>query len=228
MLTHDEFLSQLGAKIEEKSLLKHPFYQAWNAGTLPLEALREYAAQYYHFELAFPTFLSAVHARCPFLPVRQQILANIWDEEYGPENHTALWLRFCRALGLKPSEVAATPLRPETADLIETYRGLCGGGHYSRGLAALLAYEAQVPAVSAQKIAGLRAYYGIGDPSAIAFFTVHMEADVSHSATEQALVVEGAASAAEQQAALQAADRALDALWRFLDGVYQTELAVQA
>ena len=59
MLTPTEFQSRIEAAITEKSLLKHPFYQAWNAGGLPLDALRQYAAQYYRFELAFPTFLSA-------------------------------------------------------------------------------------------------------------------------------------------------------------------------
>ena len=50
-----EFSENLDAIIDERSLLKHPFYQAWTAGTLPLESLREYAKQYFHFEAAFPT-----------------------------------------------------------------------------------------------------------------------------------------------------------------------------
>ncbi|MCX6020149.1 MAG: iron-containing redox enzyme family protein, partial [Chloroflexi bacterium] len=157
MLSRSEFQSQVEAAIENKSLLKHPFYQAWTAGTLPVAALQQYAAQYYHFELAFPTFLSAVHTRTPHLAVRQQILSNIWDEENGPDNHTELWLRFCDSLGLDRTAVESSEQRPETAQLIGTYRDLCGGGHYSQGLAALLAYEGQVPAVATQKIAGLKA-----------------------------------------------------------------------
>ena len=31
-------IETLDAIIDERSLLKHPFYQAWNAGTLPLES----------------------------------------------------------------------------------------------------------------------------------------------------------------------------------------------
>ena len=52
----------LKAIIEEKHLLKHPFYQAWSNGTLPLSVMQKYAIQYYHLELNFPKFLS--------LPVR--------------------------------------------------------------------------------------------------------------------------------------------------------------
>ena len=59
-----DFIATLDGIISEKSLLKHPFYQAWTAGTLPMEKLREYAKQYFHFEAAFPTFLSAIHAHC--------------------------------------------------------------------------------------------------------------------------------------------------------------------
>ena len=72
-----KFSETLDAIVEERSLLKHPFYQAWNAGTLPLESLREYARQYFHFEAAFPTFLSAVHARMQPGAARQAVLQNL-------------------------------------------------------------------------------------------------------------------------------------------------------
>lgn len=214
-------------KIEERSLLKHPFYQAWNAGTLPLDALKNYAAQYYHFEVAFPTFLSAVHSRVSDLKVRQQILNNLWDEEHDEANHTALWLRFCEALGLDPAEVPSTPIQASTARLIDTYRDLCGSGDYSQGLAALLAYEDQVPGVAVKKIAGLKSFYGIDDPRSVSFFTVHTEQDGTHASTERSLVLDAAMSDNQQLAVLTAVDRATDALWGFLDGVY-TEECVEA
>lgn len=222
MFTRDEFATEITARIGARSLLNHPFYQAWNAGTLPLDALREYAGQYYHFETAFPTFLSAVHARCESLPVRQQILANLWDEEHGEGNHTALWLRFCAALGLNPAGVQAGTPNRATAALIATYRELCGSGPTSRGMAALLAYEAQVPEVAVRKVAGLREYYGIQDPAALAFFTTHTTADAGHAATERELVLAGAVSPADRALALDAVGTALDALWGFLDGAYAT------
>lgn len=213
----------IAAKIQEHSLLKHPFYQAWSQGTLPLEALKQYAAQYYHFEAAFPTFLSAVHSRVADQKVRQQILSNLWDEEYGEANHTALWLRFCEALGLDTAAIPGTPVQAATAQLISTYRDLCANGHYSQGLAALLAYESQAPEVARQKAAGLKAYYGIQEPHAIAFFTVHTEQDTGHAATERSLVLDAATSADEQATVLAAVDKATEALWAFLDGVYEAE-----
>ena len=47
-----ELLNRLDAMINERHLLTHPFYTRWNEGTLPMEALQEYARQYYAFESA--------------------------------------------------------------------------------------------------------------------------------------------------------------------------------
>jgi len=37
---------QLNEIVAERSLLNHPFYQAWSAGTLPVEDLQTYAREY--------------------------------------------------------------------------------------------------------------------------------------------------------------------------------------
>lgn len=37
---------QLDSILEKWDLLKHPFYQAWSAGSLPVEALKVYAQEY--------------------------------------------------------------------------------------------------------------------------------------------------------------------------------------
>ncbi|HEU0072617.1 MAG TPA: iron-containing redox enzyme family protein, partial [Dehalococcoidia bacterium] len=120
-----DFAETLDEIIEERSLLKHPFYQAWNAGTLPLDSLREYAKQYFHFEAAFPTFLSAIHARMEPGAARQAVLENLWDEEHGPENHLALWLRFCESLGIDEAEVRASEPNAETSELVDGFRAAC-------------------------------------------------------------------------------------------------------
>jgi len=69
---------RIDALIDEKPLLGHPFYTKWADGTLPREALQEYACQYYAFESSFPRFLSTLHSRCDRPEIRQQILDNLW------------------------------------------------------------------------------------------------------------------------------------------------------
>ena len=209
-------IASLDAIIEERSLLKHPFYQAWTAGTLPVSALQEYARQYFHFEAAFPTFLSAIHARCEPGETRKAILNNLWDEEHGAENHLALWLRFCDALGLDEADVRASTPNAETRALIEGFRDACANASVAEGLATIYAYESQAPKVATQKIAGLRRFYDM-DEAGYAFFSVHADLDVEHSAAERTAIE----AASGQDAELEEATRAAaDCLWRFLDGAY--------
>jgi pyrroloquinoline-quinone synthase len=176
----EQFTETLDAIIDERSLLKHPFYQAWNAGTLPLESLQEYAKQYFHFEAAFPTFLSAVHARMEAGPARQAVLENLWDEEHGEQNHLALWLRFAESLGVSEADVRASEPNAETRDLIDGFRTACSEGTVAEGLATLYAYESQAPKVAETKIRGLKAFYGFEDPKGYEFFSVHQDIDVYH------------------------------------------------
>ena len=97
----NEHLEQIDNDIAEKHLLKHPFYLAWARGELTREALTDYAKQYYHHVAAFPTYLSAVHAKCDDQPVRRQILLNLIDEEAGSPNHPELWKKFAEGLGVE-------------------------------------------------------------------------------------------------------------------------------
>ncbi|HVN68161.1 MAG TPA: CADD family putative folate metabolism protein [Candidatus Binatia bacterium] len=214
--------------IERRHLLGHPFYVAWTKGELTLDQLRGYAGQYLHHVLAEPTYLSAVHTNTPHyasdgrsdLGPRQAILQNLVDEELGPKNHPALWKRFAAALGLSDDDLAAAQAVPATRRLIETFNDLCRNRPFYAGLAALHAFESQVPAIAAVKIDGLRRFYGIENPEEIEFFSVHEKADVAHSAAEWRLI-ERAADSPEKQAEVLAATReACDALWSFLDGVY--------
>lgn len=214
------FVETLDQIIDERSLLSHPFYQAWNAGTLPLESLREYAKQYYHFEAAFPTFLSAVHARMEPGAERQAVLQNLWDEEHGDRNHLALWLQFCDSLGLDEAEVRASEPNAETQNLVEGFRSACTDGSVAEGLATLYAYESQAPRVAETKIMGLRKFYSFEDEKGYEFFSVHQDVDVYHSQTERD-VVASAATTSEARAGLEEATRsAAGRLWRFLDGAY--------
>ncbi len=215
-------VERIDARIEGKSLLGHSFYQAWQAGRLTLEDLRVYAAQYHHFESNFPTILSAIHSRCDDPSVRQAILSNLWDEEHGSRNHPALWIQFAEALGLTAENVRAADLLPETAALVDTLRDIAERGTYQDGLAAIYAYERQIPAVAETKERGLKEFYGLDSWEATEFFTLHREIDLVHAAAEADAL---AATAADEAAIEEAAQRSLDAWWGFLDGVERVRCA---
>jgi pyrroloquinoline-quinone synthase len=223
------FQEEVRSIIKDRHLLGHPFYIAWSKGELSLEQLRQYAGQYMHHVLAEPTYLSAVHSNTPHfasdgksdLSTRQAILQNLIDEEFGPENHPALWRRFAATLGLSEDDLAAaTPLHA-TQSLVNTFTDLCRNRPYYAGLAALHAFESQVPAIAAVKIDGLRRFYGFTDPREYEFFTVHEEADVFHSAAEWRLIERAADAPAKRAEVLAATSEACEALWSFLGGVYE-------
>lgn len=211
-------LDSIDARIAERSLLRHPFYQTWTRGELPQPALRDYARQYYHHVAAFPTYLSALHAHTDNQQVRRQILANLMDEEAGDPNHPELWLRFAEATGLSREEITEAELWNETSDLIRTFRQVCGTGSVAQGLAALYAYESQIPEVSESKIKGLESFYGMGGSDAVNYFRVHIEADREHSRVERELL-ESTLNEENLPGVTHSVDAVLDSLWNLLSGV---------
>ncbi|HEY3172749.1 MAG TPA: CADD family putative folate metabolism protein [Thermoanaerobaculia bacterium] len=218
-MTRDEFLNALDALVGEKHLLKHPFYVLWNQGKLTRENIREYAISYYPHVLAFPTYVSGVHSGCDDSALRRELLENLVEEEGGPANHPALWRRFAAALGARETDLSARPRTPEVAAAIAEFRRATREGSVAEGLAALYAYESQIPEISRTKREGLAAFYGIEDAEATRFFSVHEEADVWHRQVERDALGRVATSPADREKALAAAEKCLDALRGILDGV---------
>lgn len=214
----------LKAIVDRKHLLTHPFYIAWTEGKLTRTHLKHYAIQYFQNVLAFPTYLSAVHFNTPAfdnaIAVRQEILENLIEEERGEQNHPALWKRFAQSLGATDAELAASSVLETTTNLVDTFRQLCLTSPFYAGLAALYAYESQIPAIAAVKIDGLKQFYGMTNPDDYQFFTVHQTADVWHTQAELKLIEQYADTPEKQAEVLQVATKAADALWQFLDGVY--------
>jgi len=214
----NQYLDKIDNDVAEKHLLKHPFYLAWARGELSREALTDYARQYYHHVAAFPTYLSAVHAHCDDQTTRKQILSNLIDEEAGSPNHPELWKRFANALGIDAVDLVRTQKQPETQKLIDAFRSVCGEASTAEGLAALYAYESQIPAICESKIDGLKKYYGFTDPKHYEYFSIHIEADREHSAAERKLL-SGYIDNRNIDNVRASVRGVLDALWEMLSGV---------
>lgn len=218
MLSQTDFIASLKAVVAEKHLLSHPFYQMWTAGTLPIEAMQRYADQYYHLELNFPRFLSRMHAECENFAVRQAITENLYDEEHGVENHRELWMRFGEGIGTTRDAMQNSVPLAETQAAIDTFLKLSSESFLS-GVAALSAYESQVPEVAESKISGLQKNYNITNENTLKFFRVHSGIDVEHAETWWNIIAEHAVTEEQQHEVKEAVVSGRDALYWFLDGV---------
>jgi pyrroloquinoline-quinone synthase len=225
MVATTDIIDEIKSIIEERSLLKHPFYQAWQKGELTLDDLRGYAAQYWHHVLAFPQYVSAAHAICPTQSERQELLENLIEEERGEHNHPELWLRFAEGVGATREDVAGSAPNPETQRLVDLFREATSRRSFAEACAALYVYESQVPEVAKTKIAGLKAFYGLDDPRGLEFFEVHIGADEIHSEVGASMVRRNATDERTRAAVMRTARECADALWGFLDGVERTRTA---
>jgi pyrroloquinoline-quinone synthase len=225
MVATADIIDEIRGIIEERNLLTHPFYQAWQKGELTQEHLRGYASQYWHHVLAFPQYVSGAHAICPNQPDRQELLENLIEEERGAENHPELWLRFGEGVGATRDGIESSAALPETARLVETFRDATMKRSFAEACAALYVYESQVPEVAKTKIAGLKSFYGIDDERTLQFFEVHIGADEIHSEVGAGMVRRHTHTDAERAAVLGTARECADALWSFLDGVQREYVA---
>jgi pyrroloquinoline-quinone synthase len=211
--------SLIDSKVAERAMLKHPFYQAWTEGRLPLDTLRSYARQYFHHVEAFPRAVSAVHSACPDRDGRRMLAENLAEEEgieAGKQDHASLWLMFACGLGESEGAVRRQELNGETQALIDTF-GRLSRRSYAAGLGALYAYESQFPGVATAKIEGLIDRYGISNEETLRFFRVHESADVEHGAVCRALL--DRLPEAQHAEAVAAGEELAGALWNFLSGV---------
>ena len=218
-MSSSDFQNALSEAVMQFSMLKHPFYAAWTEGKLSKEILADYAKQYYAHVRAFPTYVSAVHSRCDDVALRQELLENLIEEERGTENHPELWLRFAESLGAARADVQSAELLSSTKESVANLKALTQSQDYRTGLAALYAYEMQIPEVARTKREGLKTFYGIDDERSISFFRVHEGIDVLHQQVEKTILSERCRSAEEQDRVVEAAKESAKALWDFLDGV---------
>jgi len=218
MTRNSELLDKIDAAIARKHLLQHPFYLDWQAGKLSREELQLYAAQYYRHIEAFPKHLRVLAARSEG-PVRDVILENLAEEEDPSGPHPKLWRDFAAALGVSEEDITCCPALPAAQAVVETFREIAGDRTVAEAVAALYAYESQVPEIAATKIAGLREFYGVRSSEAIAYFRVHEDADKAHRAAWRNWLLEHAEGSEEE--ILAATNEALDALWQVLDAVHR-------
>ena len=217
-----DIVQKLKHKIADLYLLNHPFYKDWDEGKLSKKRLALYAEQYYKHVEAFPRYISSTHSLCQDHENRRILLENLNDEEgKNGKPHPELWLDFAEGTGLRRDQVRHAKNSKAITNLISTFFKFSRSS-YPEGLAALYAYEYQIPEVAETTIRGLKRHYGINDKKTLSFFEVHKTADIVHRKACEELLHK--LKKKEQRAALNAAHCAGTALWDFLTEMHQTEI----
>lgn len=215
-----QVIEGLERQIQEKHLLKHEFYRAWSEGKLSKNVLKDYALEYYHHVRAFATYIAGLlsHLEEDAQQTRKELFQNLFDEEAGNPNHPQLWRSFAVECGASEQELEEHTASPEIRHLIATFRTICRNGSTAAGLAALYAYESQIPEICVSKIAGLRQFYGWEHPKQWEYFTVHIAADQEHARAEREML---ARHLHEKQIVevKESVQQVLDALWNFLSSL---------
>lgn len=187
--------NRLQPTLDQWNLLNHPFYQAWSAGTLPVESLRDYAREYGAFITLMP-----------------QGWETLKDEEtaHEEEEHIELWEQFAEALDTQIGDVAI----PQVQALIAATRELFS--QPATALGALYAFEAQQPPTAQSKLDGLKTHYSL--PAGVQpYFEVHSH---NHHEAEKLLARLEKLDEGEKAQAAEACERMAHALWDALSGIY--------
>ena len=211
------FSKELGEKLDQYHLLKHPFYQIyWNEGKLNREIIKDYAEQYYQHVKAFPRYISATHSLCEDIEKRKILLENLQDEENPNADHPKLWKNFALAMGADPDKIENVKREWFTNDMIENFFYQARKS-YAEGLASLYTYERQIPEIAETKIRGLKKFYGVTSKEGLEFFEAHKAADVIHRKECEKLL--DALTEEEKDKAEKASVLTARYLWNFLSGM---------
>ena len=203
-----DFWTRLEDVRSRHDVLKHRFYQRWSQGELTRDELAVYAREYHHAVVALAE--ASERAARDAEPAIASELAEHAAEE---TSHIPLWAEFTAAVGGTPSQRPA----PETAACAATWAG-DNDRDLLHTLVGLYAIESGQPAIATTKHEGLKAFYGIEDGPASAYFTLHAELDHEHAATERKLIEERL-EGPDEGALLATAESVLRANWELLDGV---------
>ena len=197
--------------IEERSLLNHPFYQAWSDGKLTREALAGYSKEYYQLVKAVPIFMTQLMDHIP------SSLYHEFDFHQQEEfSHIDMWERFAGGLGISRNDLLNYDGLYKTNHAIAGMHQLMGS--LESGASAMYALEKEIPKISEIKLQGLAEFYGLTNEDVTKYFKEHMEADIRHTASWKKLI--GSVTSDEHEA-LSVAESSVTCQNLLLDSCYE-------
>lgn len=208
---NNAIVQRIDSEVEKRSLLKHSFYQMWSEGKLTSDHLQGYSKEYFQLVKIVPKFVENI-AKLTHDP--SAINNNAREEA----EHVDLWVRFANALGISRSDLMNYCSSEKTNEAVDKLMGL-SSLTFEEAVAAMYAYEMELPKISRSKIDGLKKFYGLDSEDATKYFETHEEADVRHAQVWREILQ--SIPAERQEAAFNAAVKSLQAQNMLLDSVYE-------
>jgi len=204
-------IKKIDEMIEERSLLKHPFYEMWSDGKLSVESLAGYSKEYFQLVKAVPSFMTPIIEKAP-----ESVIAELIENQQEEADHIRPWIKFASELGISEEELTKYDGLEKTkkavsdlSELMNTYEG---------GTCAMYTFEKEIPKISQTKLDGMAKFYGMSSDYATEYFKLHTEADVRHAAAWRN-VLEKASTSTDDL--IQIADKSISAQNLLLDSCYE-------
>ena len=206
-------VQRIDLEIENRSLLKHPFYKMWSEGKLTIDHLQGYSKEYFQLVKVVPKFVERIAEVIGNSD--DDIITNNAREE---AEHVELWARFATALGVSRSDLITYGGSEKTNEAVAKVMRLAGLS-FEEAVAAMYAYEMELPKISRSKIDGLKKFYGMDSEDATKYFEIHEEADVRHAQVWREILQR--IPSERHDAVINAAIKSLQAQNNLLDSVHE-------
>ncbi|HEX9678219.1 TenA family transcriptional regulator [Nitrososphaera sp.] len=212
-------VERIDADVEKRSLLKHQFYQMWSEGKLTVDHLQGYSKEYFQLVKAVPAFVQNIASTNSDASIAPEIAGNMKEEA----EHIEPWTRFAAALGVPINDLTSYAGAAKTGEAVARMMALSRAS-FEEAVAAMYAFEAELPKISRSKIDGLVKFYALDGKEALNYFQIHEEADVRHAQTWRKIL--NSLPADKQEKAFAAAAESLKAQNQLLDSVQEKYVGI--
>lgn len=204
-------IKKIDEMIEERSLLKHPFYEMWSDGKLTIESLAGYSKEYFQLVKNVPSFMTPIIEKAP-----ESVLSELIENQKEEADHVRPWIKFAGELGISEAELIQYHGLEKTNEAVSDLSGLMNT--FEGGACAMYAFEKEIPKISQTKLDGLAQFYGMTNDDSTQYFKLHTEADIRHAASWRN-ILQTAQSSTEDL--ISVAEKSISAQNLLLDSCYE-------
>jgi pyrroloquinoline-quinone synthase len=204
-------IQKIDEMLEERSLLKHPFYQMWSDGKLTKESLAGYSKEYFQLVKAVPAFMTPIIEKAP-----DTVVGELVENQQEESDHIKPWIAFAGELGISEDELISYSGTTKTQKAVSDLNQLMVT--FDGGASAMYAFEKEIPKISQTKLDGLAEFYGMASNEATEYFKLHTEADIRHAASWRNILEK---SSIDYDKLVEIADKSISAQNLLLDSCYE-------